>query len=56
MRNFDISQGIPRGLAGPLAGRGVSQLSSPTPPPEAAQEQEELNSHHNFDISQEYRL
>src|SRR6266496_2008393 len=40
-----IQQGVPRGLAGPLAGCGVSPPSSPTLPPEAVPEQRNLNSY-----------
>gem|GEM_PF-6979893 len=40
-----IQQGVPRGLAGPLAGCGVPPPFSLTPPPEAAQEKGDLNSY-----------
>jgi len=40
-----IQQGVPRGLAGPLAGCGVSPPYSLTPPPDAAQEKGDLNSY-----------
>ena len=37
-RQVTIQQGVPRGLAGPLAGCGGTPPFSLTPPPEAAQE------------------
>ena len=40
-----IQQGVPRGLAGPLAGCGVSPPFSLTPPPEAVQEKGDLHSY-----------
>jgi hypothetical protein len=42
-----IQQGVPRGLAGPLAGCGLSPPASLTLPPQAAQEQRNLNSNAN---------
>ncbi len=40
-----IQQGVPRGLAGPLAGCGGPPPFSLTPPPEAAQEKGDQNSY-----------
>jgi len=40
-----MQQGVPRGLAGPLAGYGVPPPFSLSPPPEAAQEKGDLNSY-----------
>jgi len=50
-----IQQGVPRGLAGPLAGRGVSPPFTSTPPPEAAQEKGDLNSH-GYQNSEQYAI
>ena len=43
-----IQQGVPRGLAGPLAGCGVSPPFSLTPPPQAVQEKGDLKSYKIF--------
>jgi hypothetical protein len=43
-----LEQGVARGLAGPLAGCGVSPLLSLIPPPKAAQKKTDLNSYKQF--------